>query len=198
MINMKKKLLLLLSLFIICVANAQVLQNEHFKFMGIPMDCDAETFAKKLEKEKGLERYQNHSDRKILTGTFSGYNDCVIIVSGEGNRNVHSVGVILPHGESWSLVKSQYNTLKTRLMTKYGDPSNCIEEFRQYEPSLDNLRFDDVKNGNAIFHTEFMTSDGGKIDLSINSVEFGSGYIQLIYIDIENAKIENDNLLDDL
>ena len=46
----------------------------HMKFMGIPMDCNVETFSRRLVKEKGLVRGNfGDTDKPTLKGTFSGY-----------------------------------------------------------------------------------------------------------------------------
>ena len=57
-----KKLFMLLAMMLTITAEAQDKlpttpgDVSHMKFMGIPMDCDAETFSKRLEQEKGLVR----------------------------------------------------------------------------------------------------------------------------------------------
>ena len=199
-----KKLLMLIALILsITAAKAQdelpdiPSEVTHMKFMGIPMDCDAESFAKRLEKEKGLVRgnYAN-TDKPTLKGTFSGYKDCFFIVTGDGG-NVGNVGVIMPLQETFYLLKSQYQTMKTRLITKYGIPDTEEEGFRDYEPSSDLGRMRELREGNAKFECSFKLKEG-MIKLMMASVDYTGGYVQLLYIDFKNAIQATDSTLDDL
>lgn len=171
--------------------------TQHMKFMGIPMDCDANTFAKKLEEEKGLKRgdYGN-TEKPTLLGDFSGYKDCFFIIYGEGNNPIGAVGVIFQKQETFQLLLSQYQTMKTRLMTKYGKPTTEVEGFQNYEPSTDYGKLRELREGNAMFETNFIL-DEGQIKLQMCCVDL-YGYLQLLYIDFKNAIIQNDKTLDDL
>ena len=189
-----KKIMLLFVLMLSISIQAQ----EHLKFMGIPIDGSVEKFAKKLEA-KGLKKVSKPNERVMLAGTFAGNEDCYIMLSsGNGqNKTIEGVGVILPASDSWSIVMTKYQTLKTQLSTKYGKPTTVEEEFYKYEPSTDFLRFYEVQNGNAIFKTSFY-SEEGYIALNISSVEIGKGYVQLIYVDNANSLMRNKDALDDL
>jgi len=171
--------------------------TQHMKFMGIPMDCDANTFAKKLEKEKGLKRGDYGFTEKItLLGDFSGYKDCLFIIDTEGSNPIGGVGVIFQKQESFQLLLSQYQTMKTRLTTKYGKPTTEVEGFQNYEPSTDYGKLRELREGNAMFETNFIF-DEGQIKLQMCCVDL-YGYLQLLYIDFKNAMIQNDKALDDL
>lgn len=171
--------------------------TQHMKFMGIPMDCDANTFANKLVKEKGLKRgdYAN-TEKPTLLGDFSGYKDCFFIIDGEGNNPIGAVGVIFQKQETFQLLLSQYETMKTRLITKYGKPTTEVEGFRNYEPPTDFGKLRELREGNAKFETNFIL-DEGQIRLLMCCVDL-HGYLQLLYIDFKNAIIQNDKTLDDL
>lgn len=199
-----KKLFMLLALMLTITAKAQdnlpTIPGEvmHMKFMGIPMDCDAETFSKRLEQEKGLVRGNYiDTDRPTLKGTFSGYKDCIFVVYAEDGGNVANIGIIMPMQESFSLLKSQYQTLKTRLITKYGRPDTEEEGFGDYEPSSDYGRMRELREGNAKFECSYMFKEG-MIKLMMASVDYSGGYIQMFYIDFNNAVRANDSTLDDL
>lgn len=171
--------------------------TQHMKFMGIPMDCDANTFAKKLEKEKGLKRADYaKTEKTILLGDFSGYKDCYFIIEGEGDNPIGGVGVIFQNQETFQLLLSQYQTMKRRLMTKYGKPTTEEEGFHDYEPSTDYGKLRELREGNAKFKTSFIL-DEGEIILQMCCIDL-YGYLQLTYIDFKNAIKENDKTLDDL
>lgn len=201
---MKKLLMLFAMMLIISTAKAQdeqpVKPDEvtHMSFMGIPMDCDAETFSKRLVKEKGLVRGNfADTDRPTLKGTFSGYKDCFFIIGADDGDNVSNVGIIMPMQETFSLLKSQYQTMKNRLMTKYGKPDTEVEGFRDYEPSSDYGRMRELREGNAKFECSFLFKEG-MIKLMMTSVDYTGGYIQMFYIDFKNAIKANEDTLDDL
>lgn len=170
----------------------------HMKFMGIPMDCDAESFSKRLVKEKGLIKGDfADTDSPTLRGTFSGYKDCIILVGSGRGGNVEHIGVVMPMKESFSLLKSQYQTLKSKLITKYGKPDNEVEGFGNYEPSSDFMRMNELREGNAKFECTFIFEEG-LIKLMMASVDISGGFIQLIYIDFKNSMKSNESDLDDL
>ena len=192
-----KKLFATLILMLSISVNAKE-PSQHMKFMGIPMDCDVETFAKKLSKEKGLKRGDfGNTDRPTLLGSFSGYKDCIFILEGEGDNPIGMVGVIFPMQESFILLRSQYQTMKSNLTTKYGSPTNEEEGFFDYEPSTDYGRMRELREGNAKFETSFVT-DEGLIKMQMCSVDISGGYLQILYVDMNNAAKQNEKSLDDL
>ena len=203
---MKKVLFLLALMLTISTAKARdelpeipyVDESTHMKFMGIPMDCDAEAFSKRLEKEKGLIRGDfGDTDRPTLKGTFSGYKDCFFILYAEDDGNVANIGVIMPMQETFNLLRSQYQTLKSRLITKYGRPDTEEEGFRDYEPSSDYGRMRELREGNAKFECSFQFKEG-LIKLMMTSVDFTGEYIQMFYVDTKNSIKANNSVLDDL
>ena len=203
---MKKVLFLLALMLTISTAKAQdelpeipyVDESTHMKFMGIPMDCDAETFSKRLEKEKGFIRGKYlETDKPTLKGTFSGYSDCIFVLLGEDGSNIKNVAVIMPIQNKFSFLVSQYQTLKSRLIIKYGKPDTEEEGFRDYEPSSDYGRMRELREGNAKFECSFQFKEG-MIKLMMTSVDFTGGYIQMFYVDIKNTIKANNNVLDDL
>lgn len=202
--NMKRLLILFTLMLTLSTAKAQSEQqpqqvdDTHMKFMGIPMDCDVETFAKRLVKQKGLERDKyGTTDQIILKGKFSGYNNCFFILPADNVNKISSIGVILPMNSSFQIVKTHYQTLKNRLITKYGTPTREEEGFGDYEPSTDFSRIREIREGNAKFETTFVTAQG-LIKIQIVSVDINGAYVQLIYYDEENASKRNDDTLDDL
>ena len=151
---MKKVLFLLALMLTISTAKAQdelpeipyVDESTHMKFMGIPMDCDAETFSKRLEKEKGFIRGKYlETDKPTLKGTFSGYSDCIFVLLGEDGSNIKNVAVIMPIQNKFSFLVSQYQTLKSRLIIKYGKPDTEEEGFRDYEFKVTEIELEYAK-----------------------------------------------------
>ena len=192
---MNKFLFFIVSLFVLIPTFAQ--ETHHMKFMGITMDCDAESFSQKLIDEKGLAKSMFDSKNGVvLFGSFAGYDNCYFVIKGNVNIPVYAVGVIFPPQNTFLSVKSQYNTLKMNLISKYGNPVSCEEVFRNGEPLTDNDRLKEIKEGNAIFETIFHVEEGF-IKLQMTSSD-NDGNSHIIYIDNENAKLQSQKTLDDL
>lgn len=109
--------------------------QEHMTFKGVPMDCDMETFASKLEV-KGFTRIpfgKNHIGRDMvaLIGNFAGVDKCCIAIQGTPiSKKVWRVGVLFPIEDSWVALKSRYESLKNSYTKKYGKPES-FEYFKQ-------------------------------------------------------------------
>lgn len=189
-------LITILTLFI--SLNSALAQNEsiHMKFMGIPMDCGIESFAKKLESEKGLRRIEyDRTDALVLTGSFAGYNDCSITLLGDSN-SVISVAVSFPAKDMWSLIYPTYTAIKSNLEAKYGEPTSVNESFGEFEPSTDFGKLNAIKEGNASFETLFDVR-GGRLLLQILS-KYGLGFVLLQYVDVINLMEQQRGAINDL
>lgn len=111
-------------LFIISTVNISYAQ--HMKFNG--MSETPTVFINKL-KAKGFIPSSLYNN--VLTGTFCGRNNCIIVVLT--NKNVVTSNyVTFLEQEKWKYLESTYNYLKLLLIQKYGNPIECIEEFYGY------------------------------------------------------------------
>ena len=181
---------------LLLVASLTFAQGSHMKFMGIPMDCDTKTFAQKLVKEKGLKRIDFEKGNTVtLKGEFSGYDDCTFFLRDNGGL-IDNVGVVFKERSSFASLHAQFNIMKRRLQTKYGEPSTDEETFKDYEPLTDMGKITALQEGNAFFETEFILEEG-MIILTMKAVQY-TPYLQLIYMDRENSENQHDKTLDDL
>lgn len=192
-----KKLLTIIVLMLSISAQAQE-SSKHLKFMGIPMDCNAETFAKRLVREKKLIRKTPpiETETPILMGEFSNHKDCTFFVHGKENDLVSGVTVTIVHEEKFSILYTEYQTMKRRLETKYGKPTIVDEYFLNGEPSTDYGRMRELTEGNAKFEVTYVLEEG-IVKMSMSSID-DIGRISILYVDKENALIENNKALDDL
>lgn len=190
---MKSRLsLLLISLFLPMVMFAQ---SEHLTFKGIPIDGTLKEFSKKLI-QKGFEEVKSTQDYAEFNGSFAGHSDCTIIAySSPNGQLVHSVAVVFPQLDSWSLLEGQYKSIKESLIKKYGAPVLETERFQtEYEPKDDFSKLHELKMDRCNYSTSFQTEEGViMVQISHQSIYC---YILLGYADNTNMKI-NQNAADD-
>lgn len=117
----------LMLLFIISTVDINYAQ--HMKFNGISMGETPTVFISKL-KAKGFTPISQNSDN-ILTGKFCGVEDCTIAFTTDRDA-VLSTCVIFPGMEKWKDLKNRYNCFKSISIQKYGNPTECEEEFQGY------------------------------------------------------------------
>lgn len=172
--------------------------QQHMKFMGMKMGGDFSTFVNKL-KQKGFKEDYTNSNKKatLLMGKFAGYDDCMLMVYPNSENNVYLVGVVFPFQESWSNLYSNYISIKNMLITKYGKPTECVEEFDTlYEPSDDKDRMYQTKMERCKYKTSFDFHEG-KIIENISVAEMDC-YVSLLYADEIGYKVNNESAIDDL
>lgn len=120
------KRIFLMLLFIISTVNINYAQ--HMKFNGISMGETPTVFISKL-KAKGFTPISQSGD--VLTGDFCGYSNCTIVVTIKRNT-ICGTTVIFSQSEKWKDLKNRYNSFKSILSQKYGNPTKCEEEFQDY------------------------------------------------------------------
>ena len=117
--------------------NTIINEQEHLKFMGIPLDGNIVVF---VEKMQGLGFILDDSvfldwkeyNSVDMTGKFAGMDKCRISVySTSKTHTVWSVSVqffeifATEPKKTWEVVKKRYYILKDRLAHKYGNPGYC-------------------------------------------------------------------------
>lgn len=114
-------------LFIISTVDINYAQ--HMKFNGISMGETPTVFINKLKAKGFTPKYQNSDN--LLTGKFCDLEDCTIVVTIKRNT-ICGTTVIFPQSEKWKYLKNRYNCFKSILIQKYGNPTECEEEFQGY------------------------------------------------------------------
>ena len=187
---MKKLLTLLAATLLLSTSYAQ-----HLKFKGIPLDGSLTEFVNKL-KAKGFTYAGTQNGTAYLSGDFAGYKNCTIRVdTHQGTNNVSIVLCVFPERETWADAYSNYVTLKDFLTEKYGNPES-IEEFQKDNDS-DFLKLLAVVHGEATVGSLFST-EGGKIELSIEKANSLTLVVVLRYYDNENFAKIRQQIMDDL
>ena len=114
-------------------------QQEHLKFMGIPIDGHVNNFRKKL-KGKGLTFYKKIDNNYVYKGKFAGDESNVFVKFDDKTKNVYGVGVIIncnsekiAQDKYWLYVRDltdKYNAKKTKeVLELYKDiPENLYPD----------------------------------------------------------------------
>lgn len=183
---------LLLSVCTICSA-----QTEHMKFMGIPIDGTVDSFVAKL-KNKGFTYLGDHNGMACLSGEFAATKDCDIVVIRLSDLDqVNSVSVFFPETNSWNEIYTLYITMKDLLTSKYGKPQS-VEEFSDYTPSGDRLKYRRLLEDECNYISEYKC-ENGKIQLKMQRNDYQTAAtIMLRYIDKANANKSLKKIMDDL
>ena len=177
--------------------------SSHLKFMGIPIDGPLDSFVEKLES-KGLREVPYFSQEGVtaMKGSFAGYRDCNIYVfHSEDKGTVNMVGVTFPDWDKWELLSSNYFSIKEKLIQKYGEPRECVEEFQSASSVMDDMtKMFFVETDRCKYESVFYTLGGViKLDIAHIRVDYRDHcYVHLIYNDGINSLLERDDSIDDL
>lgn len=163
----------------------------HFKFKGIPIKGTIKEFAKKLEKQN-FTIIKTTKEIAILTGKFTG-EDVQILVQASSNT-VYGVTVVYNEHSSWKSIKNQYQSMKSMLTTKYGQPQETVEKFESDYEDL-GLELLALSQDKCTYMTHFSSKSGnGMIRLSMSS----DASIVLNYADTINYLKVSNEAYDDL
>lgn len=172
--------------------------QEHLTFKGVPIDGTLNSYVAKM-KAKGFTSLGSFDGVAILKGDFAAHKSCTIVVATMQNQDLVSrIGVIFPEQSQWQYLFGDYSELKELLTIKYGEPTDCVEEFQGYsQPKTDSDKMYKVQFDNCNY-VSFFTTPKGEIQLSINHNEVSSCFVKLLYIDKINNNSVRQDALDDL
>ena len=195
-----KKLIFSLFLASVMVVTAFAQEeSEHLTFKGVPINGTLSEYVAKM-KQAGFTYVDTRDGMAMLQGEFAGFKGCIVGVNTfKPHNKVNAVAVIFPEQDNWGDLESDYNHLKSMLTEKYGEPSECVEEFQGYgEPETNNEKFYKLRINECTWYTTFSTPKG-KIQLSIdNQGVMGSCYVNLRYFDKINSEAVRAQAMEDL
>ena len=118
---MTKKLFILLvtCLCTLAAQSQEPAQEEHMKFMGIPIDGSIKQFHKELIKRGFKRNYLDSDDSRDYHGTFSGEEVELKVCFDKKTKTVHRVGVFIPCYSDADIANRKYKSFKYRLEEKY-------------------------------------------------------------------------------
>lgn len=196
---MMKRILIALLFVFSCIGAMAQNANEHFKFMGIPINGTLESFTQKLV-EKGMKRQLGRRNIGFVRGTFAGKDNCKIYIERINSCDVvFRVVVCLPSRDTWTWLENDYNSFKEMLTSKYGEPKFCSESFKEgaYIGS-DYLKISALKEGKCDYHSTWGVNEGF-IGLDIFNGDGSSNCcVRLQYFDRINYILAKESKQDDL
>ena len=168
-------------------------------FKGVPIDGTLDAYVKNMQKA-GFTYLGKDDGIAILSGDFAGFRNCKVgVVTLKSLDLVNRISVLFDTQDKWADVFGVYSQLKEMLSTKYGEPSQCIEEFQGYtQPHDDNSRMHELNMDRCVYSTVFSV-DTGDIELEIINQGFGHGAaVRLSYWDKINTASVQQKAMDDL
>lgn len=179
------------------ISFAQNQSSAHLTFKGVPIDGTLNEYVSKM-KQSGFTHISTEDGVAMLKGDFAAYKNCIVGVATLKQKDlVSKISVIFPESDTWSLLSSNYFSLKELLTEKYGKPSECMEKFQnKFGLDDDNSKMHEVKMNRCKYSTTYET-EKGSIQLSIENSEMTS-YVMLAYYDKINGGIIKVNAIDDL
>lgn len=97
----------------------------HLRFMGMPIDGSPLGCIEYL-KDKGFVFREQKGSIFIMTGRFSGQENCIVSITTKENF-VWKTSVSFPTQPSWNSVKAEYERYKQSYTEKYQVRPECIE-----------------------------------------------------------------------
>jgi hypothetical protein len=194
---MKKIITSLILAFVAMSSFAQIQSSTHLTFKGVPIDGTLNEYVSKM-KQTGFTHTATEDGVAMLTGDFAAYKNCIVGVATLKQKDlVSKITVIFPESDTWSLLSSNYFSLKEMLTEKYGKPSECVEKFQSnYGPDDDNSKMHEVIMNRCKYYTTYET-EKGSIQLSIENNDMTS-HVMLAYYDKINSEIIKAKARDDL
>ncbi len=176
-----KGILLSFALMLSFLASIAQSNGEHLDFRGVPIDGSLDEYVSEM-KSAGFAYLGDKDGIAVMRGEFAGIKGCIVGISTNSGK-VSSVSVLFPEDNEWSSLELRYNHLKTMLSKKYGNPTECIEDFNGYKVLDDNSsRLRSQKVDNCIYISTFETP-AGYIRLSLDHQGMGSCYAKIQYLD---------------
>jgi len=186
---MKKALLLMITCLMAMSMHAQ---NEHMKFMGIPLNGTIAAFQSKLQA-KGI-KYDAKMSAEIkdpcraFHGVFSGYDADIYVYYNEKTKVVYRAKAVIKYNDK-EIGESKFSDFKYNLKNKYANAYSYDGEQNDH-PSL-SLNVPDSKEERQI----------GTIDLYITNALYSfmdEVYLHVDYTDTPNKKVNEKENWDDL
>lgn len=185
-----KKIITLLLLFVALSVQAQ---EEHMKFMGIPLDGKISQFQMKLSAkgvtpDDGIIDYKSLGSRRYK-GSFAGKNATIFIYFDENTKVVYRAKAVIT-SYSEELNESEYNYFFNMLSKKYGDYADIKkDEHDNYESSI------------FLIYNKLTAEYKylGNIDVYRSKSSYNNEYyLHIDYNDTINVVMHENNSMDDL
>ncbi|MGM9864888.1 MAG: hypothetical protein ACI30P_01245 [Muribaculaceae bacterium] len=189
---MKKLLLSFVLSFIAICSFAQ----DHLSFKGIPIEGTTTVFCQKL-KDKGFTYIGRDGNVISLKGEFAGRQATIGVCGSDTGDNVYLVLVFFDTSDEWNTLVNTYDHYKKLYTSKYGEPILSQEK----NPAISDYNTDKMfeLHQGTVKYMSLWSLPGGDIRLSIDkSSGHFEGRVTIGYVDSQNKKAEEQNVLDDI
>lgn len=170
--------------------------QEHFEFMGIPIDGSVDAFAKRL-KDKGFKE-SSSKDKYFLEGKFATEDVYVQIVKTPKTQTVCAVLIHYYQVQNnWNLIKLKFDNLVRQFSIKHNNPEDLTKSFQEPFKEGDGNEINALKADKVKFLAEWSMENGG---ISITLISTGTPMVS--YTDKANFSLylqeEQELALDDI
>lgn len=186
---------------------------EHMKFMGIPMEGPIGEFSNKIISKGFSFEMINDNNLTVLKGNFAGHMAHVLLQPNRDNE-IYRVQLLFSDSGSkfisWEELSNVYFDLKELLISKYGEPKYCNENFVGKKPKKDKDKIIAVLEGNCVYECGFdltglakyisksITVKGMPMSIGNIGLSIGERVVLLTYVDIQQEMKQKDQNFDDI
>src|SRR5690242_13766674 len=117
---------------------AKVEASAHLAFKGVPIDGTLQEFVSKMEKN-GFVKVSSEEGYALMVGEYASHKGSMVAIETLKHEDVVSkIAVMLPPGDTWTALSTDYFSMKKMLVETYGNPTDQVETFLGVAPVDDN------------------------------------------------------------
>ena len=171
-------------IFFSLLCSIVMMGEKHMMFRSLPIDGDLKTAVKEVKKWGFMG--MKIKNMAVLMGTLEGEDVMITLMATPKSNTLFSVSVIYEGVETWNEQMIMYEKIKSSIATKYGEPTDIINEW-EAPYSINNnpvqaFREDKVKYG-VVY-----TADAGSVAVNIIYAD-GKVCTMVTYIDEQNIAL---------
>ena len=171
-------------IFFSLLFSIMMMGEKHMMFRSLPIDVDLKTAVKEVKKWGFMG--MKIKNMAVLMGTLEGEDVMITLMATPKSNTLFSVSVIYEGVETWNEQMIMYEKIKSSIATKYGEPTDIINEWESPYSINNNpvqaFREDKVKYG-VVY-----TADAGSVAVNIIYAD-GKVCTMVTYIDEQNIAL---------
>ena len=171
-------------IFFSLLFSIMMMGEKHMMFRSLPIDGDLKTAVKEVKKWGFMG--MKIKNMAVLMGTLEGEDVMITLMATPKSNTLFSVSVIYEGVETWNEQMIMYEKIKSSIATKYGEPTDIINEWESPYSINNNpvqaFREDKVKYG-VVY-----TADAGSVAVNIIYAD-GKVCTMVTYIDEQNIAL---------
>lgn len=160
-----KKLFLIAVLILVSIVSVNA-QEQHMKFMGIPIEGTVSDFSSKIVS-KGFELKWSGNGCNVYKGSFLNEDVTVFVLGSTDSPLLLGVNIEFPKQLSWSNLSTRFDDYGELFSKKYGQPYKQRRKFTSPYYNGDGYEMSAVRLEKCEYETTWKTAEG-LIRISIN------------------------------